>query len=211
MSAASTWRLGIRFITLLVFLTCVAAYRLFLHRWFRSGFFPQQDTGLIFGQVIAGQDVSTGQMQSYMAQFAEIVSKDPAVAHCAASTGGSGKTQNNGRMFIQLKPRDERDVSADQIIRRLQPKLAAVRARGCSCRPRRMCASAAALSATQYQYMLQEADLDELDDWAPKLLDEAAAPARAARRRDRPEEVRHDADAAPSIATRPPATASRRR
>jgi hypothetical protein len=80
--------LGHRFITLLVFLTCVGLTGYFF-TLVPSGFFPQQDTGLIFGQVIAGQDVSTGQMQSYMARFAGIVSKDPAVAHFAASTGGN--------------------------------------------------------------------------------------------------------------------------
>jgi HAE1 family hydrophobic/amphiphilic exporter-1 len=61
-----------------------------------------------------------------MKQFAEIVSKDPAVAHFAASAGGGGNTQNTGRMFIQLKLRADRDASADQVIRRLQTKLSVV-------------------------------------------------------------------------------------
>jgi len=161
--------LGHRFITLLVFLTCVGLTGYFF-TLVPSGFFPQQDTGLIFGQVIAGQDVSTGQMQSYMARFAGIVSKDPAVAHFAASTGGNGNTQNTGRMFIQLKPRDERDVSADQIIRRLQPKLSAVQGARLFMQASQDVRVGGKLSASQYQYVLESSDLDTLDSWAPKLL-----------------------------------------
>jgi HAE1 family hydrophobic/amphiphilic exporter-1 len=161
--------LGHRFITLLVFLTCVALTGYFF-TLVPSGFFPQQDTGLLFGQALAGQDVSVGQMQSYMRQFAEIVSKDPAVAHFAASTGGGGNTQNTGRMFIQLKPRSERDAAAGQVIRRLQPQLAAVPGARLVLQAAQDVRVGGKLSASQYQYVLESSDLDALDQWAPKLL-----------------------------------------
>ncbi|MDX8535049.1 efflux RND transporter permease subunit [Mesorhizobium sp. VK25A] len=158
-----------RFITLLAFLACVALTGYFF-MIVPSGFFPQQDTGMLYGQALAGQDVSAPQMQSYMRQFAEIVIKDPAVAHFAAATGGGGNTQNTGRMFIQLKPRNERDASADQVIRRLQPKLAVVQGARLVMQASQDVRVGGKLSASQYQYVLESADVDALDQWAPKLL-----------------------------------------
>ncbi|MGX8013023.1 efflux RND transporter permease subunit [Mesorhizobium sp. ORM8.1] len=158
-----------RFVTLLTFIACVALTGYF-YTIVPSGFFPQQDTGMLYGQALAGQDVSALQMQSYMEQFAEIVIKDPAVAHFAAAIGGSGNTQNTGRMFIQLKPRDERDASADQVIRRLQPKLAVVQGARLVMQASQDVRVGGKLSASQYQYVLESADVDALDQWAPKLL-----------------------------------------
>jgi len=158
-----------RFVTLLAFIACVALTGYF-YTIVPSGFFPQQDTGMLYGQALAGQDVSAPQMQSYMEQFAEIVIKDPAVAHFAAAIGGSGNTQNTGRMFIQLKPRDERDASADQVIRRLQPKLAVVQGARLVMQASQDVRVGGKLSASQYQYVLESADVDALDQWAPKLL-----------------------------------------
>ncbi|MEW6630987.1 MAG: efflux RND transporter permease subunit [Pseudomonadota bacterium] len=158
-----------RFITLLVFVACVVLTG-YLFTIVPSGFFPQQDTGMLYGQALAGQDVSASQMQSYMRQFAAIVIKDPAVAHFAASAGGSGNTQNTGRMFIQLKPRDQRDASADQVIRRLQPKLSVVQGARLIMQASQDVRVGGKLSASQYQYVLESSDVDALDQWAPKLL-----------------------------------------
>ncbi|MGX7876030.1 efflux RND transporter permease subunit [Mesorhizobium sp. ORM6] len=158
-----------RFITLLTFLACVVLTGYFF-TIVPSGFFPQQDTGMVYGQALAGQDVSVSQMQSYMREFAEIVSKDPAVAHFAAATGGGGNTRNTGRMFIQLKPRGERDVSADQVIRRLQPKLSVVQGARLVMQASQDVRVGGRLSASQYQYVLESSDVDALDQWAPKLL-----------------------------------------
>src|SRR6202790_319868 len=101
-------------ITLVVFiLTVIASGYLFVV--IPKGFFPQQDTGLIIGTSETAQDVS----------FAEMVSRDPDVATIGMTAGSSaGQTQNNGRLFITLKPRDQRSASASQIITRLRPQLA---------------------------------------------------------------------------------------
>ena len=91
-----------------------------------KGFFPQQDTGLITGISEAGQDTSVEGMMRYQTELGAIVQKDPAVAHVAMALGGSGYAGNNGRLFITLKPRDQRTATADQVIAQLRPQLAKV-------------------------------------------------------------------------------------
>ena len=88
-----------------------------------KGFFPQQDAGRIVGNIQAEQDISFQAMRRKMTEFANIVKTDPAVDNAVVFTGGSGNTTNTGRMFIQLKPLEERKVSADQVIARLRGKL----------------------------------------------------------------------------------------
>ncbi len=106
-----------------------------------KGFFPQQDTGRLAGGIQGSQDSSFTAMRQRMARFVEIVKADPAVANVVAFTGsGGGTTTNTGRMFIALKPLEERKVSADEIIRRLRRQLA--KARRSSCSRHRTCASA---------------------------------------------------------------------
>ena len=93
-----------------------------------KGFFPQQDTGLIIGTSEAAQDVSFAEMmRQQQALGDDRRCKDPDVAHVGMAIGGNGNADlNTGRMFITLKPRDERDATADQIIARLRPQLAKV-------------------------------------------------------------------------------------
>jgi hydrophobe/amphiphile efflux-1 (HAE1) family protein len=136
-----------------------------------KGFFPQQDTGLILGTSEAAQDISFAEMARRERALADIVSKDPAVATVGMVIGAGGaQTQNNGRLFITLKPRDQRDVSADEVIRRLRPQLAKVEGAALFLQVAQDINVGGRLSRTQYQYTLQDADLDELDQWAPKLL-----------------------------------------
>ncbi len=111
-----------RFVTLLVFLATLAL-TVYLFVIIPKGFFPQQDTGLITGISQAAQDISVKDMMRHQEALGAIVLKDPGVAHVAMAIGGSGNPSNTGRMFITLKPRDQRDATADQIIARLQPKL----------------------------------------------------------------------------------------
>ena len=85
-----------------------------------KGFFPQQDIGLITGISEAAQDVSPAAMMRHQQALGEIVLKDPAVDHVGMFVGGSGNAPNNGRMFITLKPREDRTENADQIIARLR-------------------------------------------------------------------------------------------
>jgi len=93
-----------------------------------KGFFPQQDTGFIFGQAEARQDTSFAKMAGIVHQIVDIVQKDPAVngAFYFAGAYAYNPTENTGRVFIQLKPHDQRDVTSDQVIQRLRPKVAAV-------------------------------------------------------------------------------------
>ena len=102
--------LKFRFVTLLIFLMTLAL-SVYLFVIIPKGFFPQQDTGLITGITESGQDVSIAEMMRHQDELGAIVQKDPAVAHVAMAIGGTGYALNNGRMFITLKPRDQRDAS----------------------------------------------------------------------------------------------------
>jgi hydrophobe/amphiphile efflux-1 (HAE1) family protein len=157
--------------TLAVFLaTLVATGYLFVA--IPKGFFPQQDTGLIIGTSEAAQDVSFAEMVRHQRTLGEIIMKDPAVATVGMNVGAGGaQTQNNGRVFITLKPRDQRDVSADQVIRRLAPQLAKVEGAALFMQVAQDLNVGGRVGKTQYQYTIQDANIDELNQWAPKLLD----------------------------------------
>src|ERR1700749_2279059 len=91
-----------------------------------KGFFPQEDTGYIQGISEARQDISVAAMTQKQPPLADIIGRDPGVADVAFVVGVTGGSQsnNNGRFWINLKPRDQRDATADQIINRLRPQLA---------------------------------------------------------------------------------------
>ena len=87
-----------------------------------KGFFPQQDTGLILGTLQASADTSFAEMSATSLALADIVARDPDVASVGMSLGAAaGLTENQGRIFASLKPRDARDASAFRIIERLRP------------------------------------------------------------------------------------------
>jgi multidrug efflux pump subunit AcrB len=136
-----------------------------------KGFFPQQDTGLITGISEMGQDTSFVELARHQAALGEVVAKDPAIDHVAMAVGGSGNPLNTGRMFITLKPRNQRDVTADQVIRRLQPELDKVEGARLFLQAAQDVRVGGRASRTQYQYTLQDPDLGELNQWAPKVLD----------------------------------------
>ena len=136
-----------------------------------KGFFPQEDTGLLFGFTQADQDVSFDGMASRQEAVAKIIAQDPDVAAFGSSIGGGGSSGiNTGRIFIQLKPFDQRSATADQIIRRLRPKLATVPGVTTFLQSIQNIQVGARLTATQYQYTLQDINLDELNEWGPKML-----------------------------------------
>ena len=137
-----------------------------------KGFFPQQDTGLIIGTSEAAQDISFAEAVRRQRALADIVMKDPAVATVGMSLGANGtQTQNNGRLFITLEPRNRRDVSADQVIRRLRPQLAKVEGAALFLQVAQDINVGGRLTRTQYQYTLQDANLDELNQWSSKIFD----------------------------------------
>ncbi|WP_029352645.1 multidrug efflux RND transporter permease subunit [Bosea sp. 117] len=158
-----------RFVTLMVFFATVAATG-WLFLTVPKGFFPTQDNGLITGISEAAQDVSPDEMRRLQTALGAIVLKDPAVAGFGSAIGGSGNTTNTGRFFIALKPRDERDASASQVIDRLRPKLQAVSGAALFLQPAQDITVGGRASRAQFQYTLTDANLDELNEWAPKLL-----------------------------------------
>jgi hydrophobe/amphiphile efflux-1 (HAE1) family protein len=136
-----------------------------------KGFFPIQDTGFIIGTTEASQDISFAEMARRQTAIGRVVSSDPDVASVAMIIGSTGnQTQNNGRMFIALKPRDDRTATATQIIRRLQPRLAQVQGIALFLQPAQDINVGGRISRTLFQYTLQDADLDEINQWAPKIL-----------------------------------------
>jgi multidrug efflux pump len=160
-----------RFVTLLVMLGTIG-FTGYLYVVIPKGFFPQQDTGMILGIAEAAQDVSYTAMAQRMQAVVDTVLKDPAVATVGANIGAGGATVtlNQGRMFIALKPHDER-VSADQVIRRLQTQLAKIEGMTLYMQAAQDITVGARLSKTQYQYTLTDADSNELNHWAAIFLD----------------------------------------
>jgi len=157
-----------QFITLLVFLATLGA-TVALFVVIPKGFFPQQDTGFIFGNAQAAQDSSFESMNRRMLQFADIVRQDPDVTGLAMF--GNSSQFNTGNFFIALKPKDEgRSLSADQIIARLRPKLANVEGASLLMQAGQDINVGGRLARTQYQYTITDANLDELNEWAPKML-----------------------------------------
>src|SRR5215475_9396496 len=136
-----------------------------------KGFFPVQDTGLITGISEAAQDVSPDEMKRLQRELSAVIARDPDVASFGSFFGsGSGNTLNTGRFFIGLKPRDERTASATEIINRLRPQLAKVEGANLFLQPSQDITVGGRISRGQFQYTLQDADLDELNTWAPKML-----------------------------------------
>ncbi|HEX7200962.1 MAG TPA: efflux RND transporter permease subunit, partial [Dongiaceae bacterium] len=134
-----------------------------------KGFFPQQDTGFIFSQAEAREDISFEAMAGLQHRLAAIIERDPAVSGVVAFAGATGgnATENTARMFIQLKPFDQRDVSADQVMQRLRPKVAAVPGVRFYMQAGQDINVGGRLARTQYQYTLTDTNSPELNHWAP--------------------------------------------
>jgi HAE1 family hydrophobic/amphiphilic exporter-1 len=162
---ALRWRLT----TLAIFFATLAL-SVYLFVVIPKGFFPQQDTGLITASSEAGQDISFAEMKRRQEELGVIVQADPDVASVAMSVGGSGGALNTGRMFITLKPRNERSASAQQIIARLRPKLEKVQGARLFMQAAQDVRLGGRATRTQFEYTLQDANLSELNEWAPKIL-----------------------------------------
>ena len=135
-----------------------------------KGFFPQQDTGRLFANIQASQDISFQAMRQKLTEVVEIIKSDPAVDTVMGfSGGGGGSTTNTGRMFVSLKPLEERKLSVDQVIARLRRKLADVPGTPTYLQAVQDLRIGGRASSAQYQYTLQGVDLAELNAWAPKV------------------------------------------
>ena len=164
------WVLRHQFFTLMVLFATVGL-TVFLFLTIPKGFFPQQDTGFIQGISESSQDISFQGMMAKQQELMKIVGEDPDVYSYNSSVGSTGgsRTGNNGNFYITLKQKPERKTSADQIIARLRPKLAQVQGIALFLQAAQDINVGGRSSKTQYQYTLQDSNLDELNHWAPLL------------------------------------------
>jgi multidrug efflux pump len=133
---------------------------------------PEQDTGLIIGVTDSAQSISFRAMVQRQRAVAELVRQDPDVTSVASFVGAStvNATVNSGRLYINLKPRHQRHAAATEIIDRLRACTESVQGISLFMQAAQDVQIDSRVSRTQYQYTLQDADVDELSEWAPKLL-----------------------------------------
>ncbi|OSJ17147.1 acriflavine resistance protein B [Bradyrhizobium canariense] len=161
-----------RFVTLMTMFLAIAVTG-YLYVVIPKGFFPQQDTGLIVGVAEAAQDISYPAMSQRMHAVIAKVVEDPAVLSVGSAIGAGGgvATVNQGRVFITLKPREQRDASADGVINRLRTRLASVEGIALYMQAAQDITVGARLAKTQFQYTLTDSDQNELNHWSAIFLD----------------------------------------
>ena len=157
------------FITLLILLGTVAL-NVYLFIRVPKGFFPQQDTGRLNGNVQADQDTSFQQMDTMLKRYVDIVGADPAVDTVNGTTGGGAS--NSARLNISLKPLDERKATAEQIISRLRPKLAKLPGATLYLTAFQDLRVGGRQSNAQYQYSLRSDSVQDLTAFGPRMLAE---------------------------------------
>jgi multidrug efflux pump len=169
-----TLKVVLRFqtLTLLVALGTLVL-TIFLYIVIPKGFFPVQDTGVIQGISQAPASISFTAMTKAQQDLANIILKDPAVESLSSFIGadGTNTTLNSGRMSINLKPLDQRDLSASDVVRRLNNSLAQVNGIKLFMQPVQNITVDDRVSRTQYQYTLEDPDVNELDSWANRFVD----------------------------------------
>jgi multidrug efflux pump len=170
----NTYSTGLRWVlrhqALILLITIgTACLSVYLYILVPKGFFPQQDTGRLGGSIQAEQDISFQAIREKMNDYVAIIMKDPAVSTVTAFVGGGG-TANTGRMFIMLKPLEERKVSADRVIARLRGKLTHVPGSTLYLQSAQDLQIGGRMGNAQYQYTLQSESLADLNVWAPKVL-----------------------------------------
>ena len=163
--------LALRFslVTLCIFFATVAL-SVYLFNIIPKGFFPQQDNGFLTAVSEMPQDISFAEMKRRQEELSQIVQADPAVSSIAMFIGGGGTALNSGRMYITLKPREQRDISAQQIIARLRPRLDKVEGARLFMQASQDLRLGGRATRTQFEFTLQDANLAELNEWAPKIL-----------------------------------------
>jgi hydrophobe/amphiphile efflux-1 (HAE1) family protein len=175
------WSLDIalrfKFLTLLTFLATLGL-SVYLYIIIPKGFFPPQDTGVVIGISEANQDVSFQEMARIQQALTEVIAADPDTSSFSSTIGAGvgGQTPNNGRVFIALKPWDQRvGGTAQDYIARLRPKLARVQGGQMFMQASQDIRVGGRIAKTEFQYTLQSANLDELYSWAPRVLDRMRA------------------------------------
>jgi multidrug efflux pump len=159
-------------ITMLVVTVLTIAVNVALFAYVPKGLFPQQDTGLLMATTEASQDASYPEMFKLQTQVNKIFSEDPDIQHYVAFIGSGGTgTGNTGSGFLMLRSLPPRKLSADQVLARLRGKLAHVPGINTYLQSRQDVSVGGRMSRTQYQYTVEDATLDELLDWAPRIAD----------------------------------------
>ena len=158
--------------TTLIIAVVTLVATILLYIYVPKGFFPVQDTGVILGISEAPQTVSFESMAKRQQALVEVILKDAAVQSLSSFIGvdGTNTTLNSGRIQINLKPLEERRISANDVIRRLQPQLASVEGITLFMQPVQDITVDDRVSRTQYQYSLEDPDAAELAAWAPKFV-----------------------------------------
>jgi hydrophobe/amphiphile efflux-1 (HAE1) family protein len=147
------------------------ALTIYLFMIIPKGLFPQQDTGRIMGASEAPQDVSFPRMKQRQEALNAVIGKDPDVLHYVSFIGGGRGAGNTGTIFIDLKDKPIRKATSDQVIGRMRPELGKVEGAQLFLQSAQDIRVGGRSSRTQYQYTLQSADLNELNSWAPKVLE----------------------------------------
>ena len=165
------WVLGWQVATLMV-AAATLGLTIFLFFVIPKGFFPIQDTGVIQGVSEAAQSVSFPEMSRQQQQLTKVILQDPAVDNLSSFIGvdGTNTTLNSGRILINLKPIADRKISASDVIRRLQPELAKVPGITLYMQPVQDLSVEDVVSRTQFQYTLEDPNVDELNTFAPQML-----------------------------------------
>src|ERR1035437_2639702 len=156
-----------QFLTLVAMLSTLAL-TVYLYIAIPKGFFPQQDTGRLSGSIQADQSTSFQAMKERTLQILDVVMKDPAVEGLNAYTGASGV--NAGRMFITLKPLEERKINSDQVIVRIRPNIAKIPGVSLFLQSVQDLRIGGRSSGAQYQYTLQSDNVRDLNEWAPQVF-----------------------------------------
>jgi len=169
---ALVWVLDRQLATLVVAIATLALTG-YLYVVIPKGFFPVQDTGLIQGISEGPQSISFAAMAERQQALAAEVLKDPEVQSLSSFIGvdGTNMTLNSGRFLINLKPHDERKADVETVIRRLQDRLSTIPGISLYMQPVQDLSIDATVSRTQYRFVLEDANPDELASWAPKLVD----------------------------------------
>jgi len=161
------WSLEHRRIILLV-LGLVIGLNFYLYSIVPKGFFPQQDTGRLIGQIQADQSISFQAMREKLTRYMAIIKTDPAVNNVIGFTGGAQR--NGGTIFVALKSKEQRDVSIDAVIARLRKPLGQVAGASLFLQSVQDVRVGGRQGNAQYQYTLQGESIRELSQWTPKIL-----------------------------------------
>jgi multidrug efflux pump len=168
-----TLKFVLRFQTITLFVALATLLlTVFLYIIIPKGFFPVQDTGVIQGITQAPQTIGSVAMAAKQQELAKVALEDPAVDSLSSFIGadGTNTTTNSGRMSINLKPLDQRKISASDVIRRLKSKLDQVQGIELFMQPVQNISVDDRVSRTQYQYTLEDPNADELNDWTNRFV-----------------------------------------